>query len=196
MLMGGEGLTAEHTKFLSEGLMYLKKTPGLYLALTTSDTHFVVAGNTQTLDETEEFVKSYRIRTGNKKILCKRLPIQGAYHTPLMQPAQEGLKRILNETEILDAQMPIIANTTGLPIEKADDIRKEILAHLVSPVDWYRSIRGLYKGGIRYIVEPGNKPLITSVSLKEGRILLPVRVDKNSPDLAYILMPKEEAYAA
>lgn len=124
------------------------------------------------------------------------MPIQGAYHTPLMQPAQEGLKRILNETEILDAQMPIIANTTGLPIEKADDIRKEILAHLVSPVDWYRSIRGLYKGGIRYIVEPGNKPLITSVSLKEGKILLPVRVDKNSPDLAYILMPKEEAYAA
>lgn len=190
------GLTAEDTHFLDEGLLYLKRTPGLYLALTTSDTHFVVAGNDKTLDETEEFLRSYRKRTGNKKILWKRLPVQGAYHTPLMQPALEGLKMKLDETEILDARMPIIANTTGRPIEKATDIRVEILAHLISPVEWYRSIRRLYKMGIENIVEPGNKPLITSVSLKEGRVLLPVKEDENSPILAFVLMPREEAYAA
>ncbi|MBI2338583.1 ACP S-malonyltransferase [Candidatus Daviesbacteria bacterium] len=190
------GLTADYTQFLSEGLIYLNKTEGLYLALATSDTYFVIAGTNEALKGAEEFVKDFRRRTGNKGILFQRLAVEGAYHTPLMLPAQEGLRKTLNETEILDANIPIIANTTGQPMEKAKDIRAEILAHLISPVQWYRSIRRLYKTGIRYVVEPGDKPLITSVSLKEGRILLPVKAEENGPDLAYILMPGEEAYAA
>lgn len=191
-----DDLTPEHIRFLNEGLLYLRGKQDLFLALSTSRTHFVVAGTNEALKRAEDWVRSYRGESGIKEIICKKLPIDGAYHTPLMKEALAELEEALKRIPIIKARIPIIANTTGHPIEEVEDIINEIKAHLISPVDWYKSIRVLYKLGIKYIVEPGDKPLITSVSLKEGRVLLPVKGDHgNGIILAHILMPEEEAYA-
>ena len=62
------------------------------------------------------------------------LQVSGAFHSPLMQPAVEGMKAALAAVAFRDAAVPVIANVTARPVTQADDIRRELLDQLTSPV--------------------------------------------------------------
>lgn len=192
-----QGLTSDLTPILGEMLGYLRQTKGLYLSLSTSDTQFVVGGTNQVLDEAERRLEERR-KKGNRDFLWRRLKeVKGPYHTPLLLDVQKRIRADLDSEGMPDASIDIIANTTRKRIRKGADIVEEILAHLISPVDWYGSLRALYREDeIRYVLEPGSKPLITKMSLKEGRVLLPVVDVEQDKVYAHVLMPEEEAYAA
>jgi [acyl-carrier-protein] S-malonyltransferase len=83
------------------------------------------------------------------------LNVSGAFHSSLMRPAAEGLGVALEQAEFQDAAVPIIANTTAMPIATADDIRKELLDQLYSAVRWQHSIERMAELNVSTFVEFG-----------------------------------------
>jgi [acyl-carrier-protein] S-malonyltransferase len=84
-----------------------------------------------------------------------RLPVSGAFHSPLMRPASEGLGRVLDATEFRDARIPVVANVSAEPIETAAALREASRAQLTAPVRWEASMRRMIEEGATHFVEIG-----------------------------------------
>lgn len=87
--------------------------------------------------------------------LAKELVVSGAFHSPLMAPARDGLKKKLDETTFRDAAVPVYANVTAGPVTKADDIRNLLFRQLTSPVRWEESVIHMVRDGAEMFVEVG-----------------------------------------
>lgn len=71
---------------------------------------------------------------GAKRVLS--LKVSGAFHSPLMAPAQAGLRSALAETGFADPAFPIVANATAGVVRTADDARRLLVDQLTAPVRW------------------------------------------------------------
>ena len=87
--------------------------------------------------------------------IVKALPVSGAFHSPLMESAQVGLKMAVERTEIRDAAVPVYANVTAQPMRYAEDIRHLLVRQLVSPVRWEESIVNMINDEAASFVEIG-----------------------------------------
>lgn len=87
--------------------------------------------------------------------LVKELVVSGAFHSPLMQSAREGLKEALAKTRMHDARIPVYANVTGKPVRQAEEIRTLLEEQLTSAVRWEESVRNMVADGVRSLVEIG-----------------------------------------
>lgn len=87
--------------------------------------------------------------------LVKELVVSGAFHSPLMESARNGLKKKLDETNIVDATIPVYANVTAEPVTKAEDIRDLLFRQLTSPVRWEESVIHMVRDGAEQFVEIG-----------------------------------------
>ena len=72
-----------------------------------------------------------------------RLNVSGAFHSPLMEPAAEGLAQALQSAELRDPDFPVYANVTGAPVSDAGTARELLLRQLTAPVRWTSVIEGL-----------------------------------------------------
>jgi len=86
---------------------------------------------------------------------ARRLPVSGAFHSPLMQPAADTLRDALEEVEVRSPRFPVISNGTAATFA---DVRAELVANVVRPVRWRESLLALHELGAREFVElgPGN----------------------------------------
>lgn len=87
--------------------------------------------------------------------LAKELVVSGAFHSPLMASARDGLKKKLDETRIVDAAIPVYANVTAEPVTKADEIRDLLVRQLTSPVRWEESVMHMVRDGATAFLELG-----------------------------------------
>jgi [acyl-carrier-protein] S-malonyltransferase len=87
--------------------------------------------------------------------LVKELPVSGAFHSPLMEFAGNGLKAALEKTSIADAAIPVFANVTAGPVQKAEEIRRLLYEQLTKPVRWEESITNMVSAGAMTFVEIG-----------------------------------------
>jgi len=87
--------------------------------------------------------------------LVKELTVSGAFHSPLMESARMGLQAALETTEIRNASIPVFANVTARPIQRASEIRELLTQQLLSPVRWEETIHNLVAGGATDFVEMG-----------------------------------------
>ena len=87
--------------------------------------------------------------------VVKELVVSGAFHSPLMAGAQEGLKEALDLTEVRDARIPLYANVTAEPVRRAADIRALLYHQLTSPVRWEESVRNMVRDGMTACMEVG-----------------------------------------
>lgn len=87
--------------------------------------------------------------------LVKELQVSGAFHSPLMESAKSGLKGALDKTTIADAAIPVYANVTAKPVQKADEIRELLYQQLTSPVRWDESITNMAADGAVTFTEVG-----------------------------------------
>ncbi|MBI3005203.1 MAG: ACP S-malonyltransferase [Ignavibacteriales bacterium] len=87
--------------------------------------------------------------------LVKELQVSGAFHSPLMESAKTGLKAALDATEIHDASIPVYANVTAQPVQKAEEIRELLFQQLTSPVRWEESVANMARDGATAFVEVG-----------------------------------------
>jgi [acyl-carrier-protein] S-malonyltransferase len=87
--------------------------------------------------------------------LVKELPVSGAFHSPLMEFAGSGLKSALEKTSITDATIPVYANVTARPVQKAGEIRRLLYEQLTRPVRWEETITNMALAGAGVFVEIG-----------------------------------------
>jgi [acyl-carrier-protein] S-malonyltransferase len=87
--------------------------------------------------------------------ITKELAVSGAFHSPLMESAQKGLKSALEGTEIQDASIPVFSNVSAGPVRRSGEIRDSLFRQLTAPVRWEESIVNLIAGGAEVFVEIG-----------------------------------------
>jgi len=78
---------------------------------------------------------------GAKRVLP--LKVGGAFHSPLMQPAQAGLEQVLTKTPFADPKFPVVANATARPVTSATEARRLLIEQLTAPVRWVECGRAL-----------------------------------------------------
>ena len=86
------------------------------------------------------------------------LPVGGAFHSPLMEPAQEELAKAILETNFNTPSCPIYQNVTAAPTQDARLIKEHLIAQLTGPVKWTQTIQQMRKDGAGLFTEygPGN----------------------------------------
>ncbi len=87
--------------------------------------------------------------------LVKELVVSGAFHSPLMQSAKDSLKKALDDTPIRDAHIPVFANVTAQPVQRADEIRTLLFEQVTSPVRWEETLLRMSEHGAAKFVEIG-----------------------------------------
>lgn len=91
------------------------------------------------------------------------LTVSGAFHTPLMQSAADGMRRVLAGVRFRAPAPPVISNVTAQPIERGEHLADELVAQITSPVMWADSVRAMIDGGIRSVVEFGPGRVLTGL---------------------------------
>ncbi len=109
----------------------------------------VISGSVEGVRKAMELAK----QRGAK--MAKELVVSGAFHSPLMASAKEGLRAALEKTAIQDARIPVYANVTAEPVTRASEIRELLHQQLSSPVRWEESVRNMVRDGAGRFVEIG-----------------------------------------
>lgn len=87
--------------------------------------------------------------------MAKKLPVSGAFHSTLMQPAFDGLKENLEKLEIKSPVCPIFSNFTAEPTTDPETIRKNLLEQLMNPVKWTQTMFNMESFGVITFIEVG-----------------------------------------
>jgi [acyl-carrier-protein] S-malonyltransferase len=133
-----------------EEVVHEAQTVGVVVAANlNTPTQTVISGEIAAVDRACELART----RGAKRAL--RLEVSGAFHSPLMASAAQGLAEILDSTAVLDARLPVIANATASPVTAAGAIRDSLKAQLLRPVRWADSMRALAAAGFTTAVELG-----------------------------------------
>jgi [acyl-carrier-protein] S-malonyltransferase len=84
-----------------------------------------------------------------------RLQVSGAFHTPLMQPAVDGMTGVIAKLSFKPPAVPIIGNTTAQPLTTAELVKDELLRQLCNCVQWQRSVEYMVGDGVSTFIELG-----------------------------------------
>lgn len=85
-----------------------------------------------------------------------RLPVSGAFHSPLMADVADALHQAFEAEAWTDARVPVVSNVTAEPITDASRIRALLAEQVRSPVEWVRSVERMRQDGIDTMVELGS----------------------------------------
>lgn len=112
----------------------------------------VISGTVDGIDRTIEILKA----KGAKR--CLKLVVGGAFHSPLMEPAREELEQAINTTSFKVPECPVYQNVTAKASFDPDEIKKNLILQLTSPVKWTQSVLNMINDGAATFVEvgPGN----------------------------------------
>lgn len=83
------------------------------------------------------------------------LPVAGAFHSPLMEPAGQQLAAAIDQVALKNPQVPVYSNVTAAPVASAADIPDLLVRQLTSPVRWAASIEAMHAAGITAFQELG-----------------------------------------
>jgi [acyl-carrier-protein] S-malonyltransferase len=109
----------------------------------------VISGSHDAVAKAGELCKA----KGAKRVVP--LKVSGAFHTPLMQPAADGLAEALSGVDIKPCAIPVIANATAAAVTQPDEIRTRLLEQLTGPVLFEDSIQKMVADGVTRFVELG-----------------------------------------
>jgi len=130
---------------------------GAEMANINSNDQIVISGDSEHVAEAVQIASDM----GARKVIT--LPVSGAFHSSLMEYASDGLSKILDEIDFNDSEVPIIANSTGLPVKSADEIKEELLKGLCSCVQWKDSIQYMVNSGVSNFIEFGPSRVLSSL---------------------------------
>jgi len=91
------------------------------------------------------------------------LQVSGAFHSPLMKPAVEGMIKYLDATSFKDPEIPVIANMSAEPLTTGDDVKKELINQLTNPVQWQRGVEYMIARGVNTFIEIGPGRVLTGL---------------------------------
>jgi [acyl-carrier-protein] S-malonyltransferase len=106
----------------------------VWVANVNTPSDVVIAGTADAVGRAGDHAR----RLGARRVT--QVPVGGAFHTPFMAPARDRLRKALASVVFHEPDMPIVANVDGLPHLDAPELCALLLAQLVSPVRWRRSV--------------------------------------------------------
>jgi len=107
------------------------------------------------------------------------LVVAGAFHTPLMQSAADGMKYVLAETSFQPPEIDVVSNVTGKVIPESKFISNELHAQITQPVLWLDGVLEMMQLGITNITEFGPGRVLTGAAKRTNRDLILRNIGKN-----------------
>lgn len=104
---------------------------------------------------------------GAKRAL--KLKVGGAFHSPLMQPAQEELAVAIEAAEVKEPICPVYQNVDGLPHTDPKEIKENLLKQLTAPVRWTQDVQNMIADGANEFIEVGPGKVLQGLVLKIDR---------------------------
>lgn len=126
------------------------KIPGIVVAANYNcPGQLVISGDVEAVNIACEQLKA----AGARRALV--LPVGGAFHSPLMEPAREELAKAIENTKFNSPQCPIYQNVSTTAVISADEIKKNLILQLTAPVKWTQSVQNMIKDGATVFTEVG-----------------------------------------
>ncbi|ABB23022.1 ACP S-malonyltransferase [Pelodictyon luteolum] len=114
----------------------------------------VISGDIAAVKKAVELAPAHGAR------MAKELVVSGAFHSPLMKPAEEKLAAALEAVDIKNATIPVCMNAVARTVTDAAEIRKNLVLQLTSSVLWTQSIEEMTTAGITRFVEVGPQKVL------------------------------------
>jgi [acyl-carrier-protein] S-malonyltransferase len=134
----------------------------------------VIAGAPDAVEQAGQVAK----RLGAKRAMA--LPVSGAFHTPFMQPAADRLHKAIDEADLRDLDLPVLANVDARPHLEAARWSDLLAAQLCQPVRWRQTLHNLDDAGVTTFVELGPGGVLTSLAKRTAKGAQTVSVE--TPD--------------
>lgn len=109
----------------------------------------VISGTVTGINKAVELLKA----AGAKRALV--LPVGGAFHSPLMEPARVELEAAINSTTFSTPICPVYQNVNAQPVSDPDQIKQNLIAQLTAPVRWTQTVQNMVTDGATNFVEVG-----------------------------------------
>ncbi len=109
----------------------------------------VISGNVDAIGEACAQLKE----AGAKRALP--LPVGGAFHSPLMQPAKDELQAAIERTQFQTPRCPIYQNVDGKAHTDAEEIKQNLIAQLTASVRWTQEVQNMLEAGADEFIECG-----------------------------------------
>ena len=97
------------------------------------------------------------------------LPVGGAFHSPMMEPAREELAAAIEATEFSKPTCPVYQNVTASAVIDPDEIKKNLMSQLTAPVRWTQSIQAMISDGGTEFIEVGPGKVLQGLMRKIDR---------------------------
>jgi [acyl-carrier-protein] S-malonyltransferase len=129
---------------------------GLSVANDNAPDQLVLSGSLAALDDAERLLRERKVR-------AKRLPVAGAFHSPLMEPAVEPFRQLAERMEVREPRVPVMSCVTAAPFT---DVREQLVQAITHPVRWTDVMTGLRDLGAGRFVETGPGRVLTNLVRK------------------------------
>ncbi|TVP49698.1 MAG: [acyl-carrier-protein] S-malonyltransferase [Gemmatimonadales bacterium] len=123
----------------------------------------VVSGDVTAIERILEMARE----SGAKKVIP--LSVSGAFHSPLMKPAQSELEAHLGDVEFSEPAFPVISNVTARPVTDPGEARELLVEQLTSPVRWAESVQAMVEMGVDRFVELGPGNVLTGLNRRNAK---------------------------
>jgi [acyl-carrier-protein] S-malonyltransferase len=128
----------------------------LVVANENSPVQVVISGSVAAIERAETLAKERRIR-------AVRLPVAGAFHSPLMEPARAAIDEHIDAIGFSAPRCPVAENVAGGLVSDTDELRSLLKRHVASPVRWKSSILALAEAGAGAFLEAGPGDVLTKL---------------------------------
>ena len=115
----------------------------------TSPGQLVISGSIEGIDKACELLK----QRGAKRAL--KLPVGGAFHSPLMEPARQELQAAIEKAVVSTPVCPVYQNVNANPQTDPESIKKNLIAQLTAPVRWTQTVKNMINDGADEFIELG-----------------------------------------
>ena len=141
-----------------------KETEGVVVAANYNcPGQLVISGEIEAINTACEKLKE----AGAKRALV--LPVGGAFHSPMMEPAREELAKAIENTTLSSPSCPIYQNVTATAVTDATEIKKNLILQLTAPVRWTQSIQQMITDGGTLFTEVGPGKVLQGLMRKIDR---------------------------
>ena len=123
----------------------------------------VISGSIAGIDEACEKLTE----AGAKRAI--KLPVGGAFHSPLMKPARAELEAAIRDTEIKSPVCPIYQNVVATSVTSPSEIKENLIAQLTGPVRWTQTMNQMIEDGAEHLVEIGPGKVLQGLIKKIDR---------------------------
>lgn len=150
----------------------LKEVDGIVEAVNFNEPkQTVIAGEKVAIEKACEILKN----KGAKRAMP--LAVSGPFHSSLMKPAGEKLRKEAEKYNFKDAEIYLVANTTGELINKVEEIKNEIYSQSFGPVKWVDTIKKLKENGVDTIYEIGPGKVLSGLIKKIDKEIKVINVN-------------------